>query len=58
MCCRDAVEQAYRRMQDSGAPDQHAYEVAVTIYRYNHPDDGEEVAEATVARWTGHVHLH
>lgn len=58
MCCRHAVEQAYRRMQDSGVPDLHAYQVALTIYRYNHPDDEMQVAEASVTRWTGYASFH
>ncbi|WP_252180961.1 hypothetical protein [Azospirillum sp. B4] len=57
MCCRAAVEKTYRQMRASGAPDQHAYEAALVLYRYNHPEDAVPVAEAAVALWTGHSRM-
>ncbi|MBB6252222.1 hypothetical protein [Nitrospirillum iridis] len=44
-------------MRASGAPDQHAYEAALVLYRYNHPEDAVPVAEAAVALWTGHSRM-
>ncbi|WP_162937660.1 hypothetical protein [Indioceanicola profundi] len=52
MCCRSAVERAFTEMKTSGAPEKHAIEAALFIYRLHHPDVPANRAEAEVARWT------
>jgi hypothetical protein len=52
MCCREAVERAFAEMKASGAPERHAVEAALFIYRYHHPEVPADLAEAEVSRWT------
>jgi hypothetical protein len=52
MCCRDAVERAYDEMRASGAPDPHALDAALVIYRFHHPDIPMDEARTEVSRWT------
>ncbi|WP_162937768.1 hypothetical protein [Indioceanicola profundi] len=52
MCCQAAVERAFAEMKASGAPEKHAVEAALFIFRLHHPDVPADRAEAEVFRWT------
>ncbi len=36
--CRRAVTRAYRELRDRGQPDRFAFEAAVTVYHWHHPE--------------------
>jgi hypothetical protein len=52
MCCREAVERVFFEMKASGAPENHAFEAGLFIYRFHHPEVPRALAEAEVGRWT------
>lgn len=52
MCCQAAVQRAFVEMKASGAPERHAVEAALFIYRLHHPEVPADLAEAEVSRWT------
>jgi hypothetical protein len=49
--CRVAVRRAYQELRQLGRPDQHAFEAAVTIYRYHHPHVPAHLAGEVVQDW-------
>ena len=36
--CRTAVRRAYRELRGCGQPDRFAFEAAVTVYQWHHPE--------------------
>lgn len=56
--CRAAVTRAYRTLCDSGQAESRAYEAAVRIYRFYHPEAAPGAAAGAVERWvaSGTVH--
>ncbi len=52
MCCRAAVERAFDEMRAGGVPDRHAFEAALFIHRFHHPDVPLPDAYTEVFRWT------
>ncbi len=52
MCCQAAVKRAYAEMRASGAPEKHAVDAALFIYRLHHPETPVDLAEAEVSRLT------
>lgn len=49
--CRSAVERCYRGLCGGGQPENHAFEAALTVYRWYHPEVPLLEAEATVRTW-------
>ena len=49
--CRVAAIRAYEEMKRSGGREDHAYEVAVDVFRYFHPEIRRLDAFQTVADW-------
>jgi len=49
--CRAAVRRAYAEMRSKGEPDRYAFEAAVTIYRWHHPEVPGPVAQDIVTDW-------
>lgn len=58
MCCRAAVERAFRELTLKGEPAVHAREAALVLFRWHHPEVPAEAAAETVAAWTSQVTLH
>ena len=57
MCCRTAVERAFDEMRERGVPDLHAFEAALFLYRFHHPDIPAHDARTEVSWWTfGRIH--
>jgi len=56
--CRDAVTRAYRTLCEAGQAESRAYEAAVRIYRFHHPEAAPGAAAGVVERWidAGTVH--
>ena len=50
-CCRPAVVRAYRELSGLGVPDRFAFEAAVEVYRWHHPEVAAEGALETVSKW-------
>ena len=49
--CRDAALRAYRELMDSGKREDHAYDAAVQVFRYFHPERPRVEAYQVVADW-------
>ncbi len=49
--CRDAAVRAYAALRASGVIDPRAFEAAVTVYRYHHPEALPRQARHIVAEW-------
>ncbi len=49
--CREAATRAYSALRESGVVDPRAFEAAVTVYRYHHPDTQPHDARYVVAEW-------
>lgn len=49
--CRQAVLRCYNSMLGSGVPETHAFQAALDVYRWHHPEVGGERALATVSGW-------
>ena len=49
--CRTAATRAYRELRQRGVPDRPAFEAAVTLYRYHHPETARGEAKWLVAEW-------
>ena len=47
--CRGAVLRTYNAMLDE--PEQVAFDAALRVYRYHHPEDSGETSQLTVERW-------
>ncbi|MBI1274299.1 MAG: hypothetical protein GC131_09495 [Alphaproteobacteria bacterium] len=50
-CCSGAVRRAYSEMLDSGAPDGRAYEAALAVFGWYHPEVAAQQAHAIVSQW-------
>lgn len=50
-CCRPAVQRAYAELRQAGQPDRYAFEAAVTVFRWHHPEVPPEQAETVVSEW-------
>jgi hypothetical protein len=50
-CCRPAVQRAYNELRRCGQPDRYAFEAAVAVYRYHHPESQPRQAEVVVSEW-------
>ncbi len=50
-CCRPAVQRAYRELCDRGQPERFAFEAALTVYLWHHPEAPEGQASDVVSRW-------
>jgi hypothetical protein len=50
-CCQPAVRRAYSELRRFGQPERYAFEAAVTVYRYYHPNVVQAHAETVVASW-------
>ncbi len=57
-CCRPAVVRAYREMRDRGQPDRFAFDAAMTVYRWHHPETPAPAADAIVSGWVQDGPLH
>ncbi len=49
--CREAATRAYSALRASGIIDPRAFEAAVTVYRYQHPETQPRHARHIVAEW-------
>lgn len=49
--CRAAVLRCYRSMIGSGEPEKHAFEAALDVYRWHHPETACDRAQAIVSGW-------
>lgn len=49
--CMPAVVRAYRELRARGEPDRFAFEAAVAVYRWHHPDVPAAEATSIVADW-------
>jgi hypothetical protein len=49
--CRQAAVRAYEALRASGVIDPHAFDAAVTVFRYHHPDALPLQARHIVAEW-------
>ena len=49
--CRDAVLRAYEKLTEAGQRDDRAYDAAVQVFRYYHPDRPKVQAYEVVADW-------
>lgn len=49
--CREAATRAYAALRESGVIDPRAFEAAVTVYRYHHPEAPRLQARHIVAEW-------
>lgn len=52
--CRAAVLRAYREIKRSSRREDHAYDVAVQVFRHNHPQRRRVDAYQIVADWLDH----
>ncbi len=50
-CCRPAVVRAYREMREKSQPERFAYEAALTVYRWHHPEVPAPMAQQVVSGW-------
>jgi hypothetical protein len=50
-CCRPAVRRTYRELCDRGQPERFAFEAAVTVYLWHHPEVVGTQAHDIVSRW-------
>ncbi|MGE3623032.1 MAG: hypothetical protein AB7H77_04040 [Bdellovibrionales bacterium] len=57
-CCQMAVTRAFREMQELGKPDQFAYEAALTVFRWHHPEIATQQARNIVDIWVGEGTIH
>lgn len=49
--CRQATLRAYASLKASGVIDPHAFDAAVTVFRYHHPESQPLQARHIVAEW-------
>lgn len=49
--CKLAVLNGYAGMRKSGAAESEAFDAALRIYRFHHPEDSREDSCLTVERW-------
>lgn len=49
--CMSAVRRAYHELRNKGQPDRFAFEAAVTVYRWHHPEVPAPTADQIVAAW-------
>jgi len=56
--CRAAVTRAYRTLCASGEAESIAFEAAIKVYRFHHPETAPGMAAGLVERWVacGTVH--
>jgi hypothetical protein len=50
-CCRPAVQRTYRELCERGQPERFAFEAAVTVYLWHHPEVAAPQALDTVSQW-------
>lgn len=50
-CCRSAVVRAFRELRGHDRPMPHAFQVALTVYRWHHPEVSLGRAEEIVSAW-------
>ncbi|WP_328702834.1 hypothetical protein [Arenibaculum pallidiluteum] len=50
-CCRPAVQRAYAELRDRGQPERYAFEAALTVYHYYHPETPSAEAQTIVSEW-------
>jgi hypothetical protein len=50
-CCRPAVQRAYAELRGRGQPERYAFEAALTVYHYYHPDTPPGDAHEIVSEW-------
>ena len=51
--CREAVIRAYGQLKDRKVPNRAAFDSAVTVFRFHHPEISAMDAKYTVAGWVG-----
>ncbi|MBV6633644.1 MAG: hypothetical protein KI792_11515 [Alphaproteobacteria bacterium] len=56
--CKPAVIRAYEGMASSGAPERNAFEVAMRVLRYHHPEMPTDRIKITVERWLHQGEMH
>ncbi|MEM6903430.1 MAG: hypothetical protein AAF556_09365 [Pseudomonadota bacterium] len=56
--CKPAVIRAYEGMAASGAPERNAFEVAMRVLRYHHPEMPSDRIKITVERWLHQGEMH
>jgi len=56
--CQSAVKRCYQGLCSGGQPEKHAFEAALTVYRWYHPEVPLTQAEATVRSWVCGGALH
>ncbi|HYD98634.1 MAG TPA: hypothetical protein VEH84_04570 [Alphaproteobacteria bacterium] len=49
--CRRAVTRAFRELRGCGQPDRTAYDAALAVFRWHHPEASVSEARETVAAW-------
>lgn len=54
--CHGAVMRAYHALNDE--PQATAFDAALRIYRYHHPEDSKKDAKLTVERWIHEERMH
>lgn len=50
-CCISAVQRSYREMCASGAPETVAFEAALTVFKWHHPEVAAASAATLVRGW-------
>lgn len=56
--CRDIVRRAHAGMLNKGVDAGSAFEVAIRVFRYHHPETGLAESRALVEHWVQGRHLH
>ncbi len=57
-CCQDAVRRSYREMREKGESEPHAMNVALTVFRWHHPEVEARHAKDTVSLWVHEGTMH
>ncbi|MGB4100843.1 MAG: hypothetical protein WBK91_02915 [Alphaproteobacteria bacterium] len=57
-CCISAVRRAYTGMIDCGQPEPAAYDAALTVFSWHHPEIAPYEAETLVRGWVSEQFVH
>jgi hypothetical protein len=57
-CCSIAVKRAYSEMRGSGAADAAAYDAALAVFGWYHPEVANQQAHSIVSQWIRSGQLH
>jgi len=49
--CREAVIRAFRELSARGQPDSFAFDAALAVFHWHHPEVSDEAAGTIVASW-------